>query len=109
MCSMKRSATFLFVVLFVFACVSFTAAQVVAPRPSQKASVMQTVGVTDITITYSRPGVKGRKIWGDPTADQSKTQGEATLDNQNVRPKDAVIVPYGHVWRAGANEATMFV
>jgi hypothetical protein len=36
-------------------------------------------------------------------------QGEATLDNQNVRPKDAVIVPYGHVWRAGANEATMFV
>ena len=37
-------------------------------RPSQKASVMQTIGVTDVTITYSRPGVKGRKIWGDPPA-----------------------------------------
>jgi len=83
-------------------------AQVVTPRPSQKASVMQTVGVTDITITYSRPGVKGRKIWGDPLPGQV-AEGEATLDNQNVRPKDAVIVPYGHVWRAGANEATMFV
>src|SRR4029434_2541520 len=37
-----------------------------------------------------------------------KVKGEATLDNQNERPKDAVIVPYGHIWRAGANEATMF-
>jgi len=84
-------------------------AQVVTPRPSQKASVLQTIGVTDVTITYSRPGVKGRKIWGDPTPEQASTKGEATLDNQNVRPKDAVIVPYGHVWRTGANEATMFV
>jgi hypothetical protein len=79
------------------------------PRPSQKASVMQTVGVTDITITYSRPGVKGRRIWGDPVASQAGTRGEATLDDQNVRPKDAVIVPWGHVWRTGANEATTFV
>src|ERR1051325_10597445 len=79
------------------------------PRPSQKASVMQTVGVTDITITYSRPGVKGRRIWGDPVASQAGTRGEATLDDQNVRPKDAVIVPWGHVWRTGANEATQFV
>ncbi|MCA1849467.1 MAG: DUF2911 domain-containing protein [Acidobacteria bacterium] len=76
------------------------------PRPSQKASVMQTVGVTDIKITYSRPGVKGRKIWGDPPA--GATSGEATLDNQMTRPKGAVIVPYGHVWRTGANEATVF-
>jgi hypothetical protein len=50
--------------------------------------------------------VKGRKIWGDPLPGQE--QGEATLDNQNTRPKDAVIVPYGHVWRTGANEATTF-
>ena len=107
--SLKRSFVFLFATLFVLSCVSAAMAQVVTPRPSQKASVMQTIGVTDVTITYSRPGVKGRKIWGDPTPDQAKTQGEATLDNQNVRPKDAVIVPYGHVWRAGANEATMFV
>jgi Protein of unknown function (DUF2911) len=75
------------------------------PRPSQKASVMQTVGVTDVTITYSRPAVKGRKIWGDPPA---SAQGTATLDDANARAKDAPIVPYGHVWRTGANEATTF-
>jgi hypothetical protein len=78
------------------------------PRPSQKASVMQTVGVTDITITYSRPGVKGRKIWGKAPAAVT-VKGEATLDNQNERLKGAPIVPWGHVWRAGANEATTFV
>src|ERR1044071_8932073 len=79
------------------------------PRPSQKASVTQTIGVTDVTISYSRPGVKGRKIWGDPLPSQASVKGEATLDDQNVRPKDAVIVPWGHAWRAGANEATQFV
>ena len=46
-------------------------AQVVVPRPSQKASVMQRIGATDVTITYSRPGVKGRKIWGDPLPEQT--------------------------------------
>ncbi|HJQ35221.1 MAG TPA: DUF2911 domain-containing protein [Pyrinomonadaceae bacterium] len=81
-------------------------AQVRTPRPSQKASVMQTIGVTDITITYSRPGVKGRAIWGDPPA--GAAAGTATLDDARSRPKDQVIVPYGHVWRAGANEATLF-
>jgi hypothetical protein len=50
-------------------------------RISPKASVSQTVGLTDITIEYSRPGVKGRTIWGG-------------------------LVPYNTVWRAGANEAT---
>ncbi len=78
------------------------------PRPSQKASVMQTIGVTDITITYSRPGVKGRTIWGDPLPEQT-AKGEATLDDQNIRPKGAPIVPWGHAWRTGANEATQFV
>ncbi len=58
-------------------------AQVRLPRPSQKASVMQTVGLTDITVTYSRPGVKGRTIWG-------------------------ALVPYDQPWRTGANEATTF-
>jgi hypothetical protein len=105
----KRSSNFLFATVLVVSCISAAFAQVVTPRPSQKASVTQTIGVTDVTITYSRPAVKGRKIWGDPTPEQAKTAGEATLDNQNVRPKDAVIVPYGHVWRTGANEATMFV
>jgi DUF2911 family protein len=51
------------------------------PRPSQHATVMQRVGVTDISISYHRPLVAGRKIW------------------------DA-LVPYGQVWRAGANENT---
>jgi hypothetical protein len=79
------------------------------PRPSQKATVMQTIGVTDVTITYSRPGVKGRRIWGDPVASQAGTKGEATLDDSTARPKDAPIVPWGHAWRTGANEATQFV
>jgi len=83
-----------------------SAAQVKLPRPSPKASVMQTVGITDVTITYYRPGVKGRKIWGDwPT----EVKGEATLDNQNQRPAGAPIVPYGHIWRTGANDATQFI
>lgn len=56
-------------------------AQVRTPRVSQNATLMQTVGLTDITIKYSRPGVKGRTIWGD-------------------------VVPYDKVWRSGANEAT---
>jgi hypothetical protein len=91
-----------------FAAAAF--AQIPTPRPSQKASVMQRIGVTDVTITYSRPGVKGRQIWGDPPAGwAANAKGEATLDNQNERPKDAPIVPWGHVWRTGANEATMFV
>jgi len=50
-------------------------------RVSPKASISQTVGVTDVVISYSSPGVKGRKIWGG-------------------------LVPYDKVWRAGANEAT---
>jgi hypothetical protein len=56
-------------------------AQMRTPRPSPSATLMQTVGLTDITIKYSRPGVKGRAIWGE-------------------------LVPYGKVWRTGANEAT---
>ena len=35
------------------------------PWESQKASVSQTIGLTDIEIIYHRPAVKGRKIWGD--------------------------------------------
>ncbi len=53
-------------------------------RVSPKAEVMQQVGFTDIRIIYSRPGVKGRTIWGK-------------------------LVPYDAVWRAGANEATKFI
>ena len=107
MFSITRTPLFLSLLLLVSLSSAFAQAPAVrTPRPSQKASVMQTVGVTDITITYSRPGVKGRKIWGDPPADLAA--GTATLDNQNTRPAGMVIVPYGHVWRTGANEATQF-
>lgn len=104
MSSLKRISVSVFAIL----CFAVSiAAQVTTPRPSQSASVMQRIGVTDITITYSRPTVKNRQIWGDPLPGQPK--GEATLDNQNERPKGAPIVPWGHVWRTGANEATQFV
>ncbi len=107
---LKRSSVSLFSVIFVLCCAVSAFAQVVTPRPSQAASVMQRIGVTDVTITYSRPGVKGRQIWGDPPAGwAANAKGEATLDNQNERPKGAPIVPWGHVWRTGANEATTFV
>jgi hypothetical protein len=77
--------------------------------PSPKASVMQTIGVTDITITYSRPAVKGRTIFADaPATMEARAKGEATLDNQNERKPGEPIVPYNHVWRAGANDATVF-
>ncbi|HJT67163.1 MAG TPA: DUF2911 domain-containing protein [Pyrinomonadaceae bacterium] len=108
MSSLKRSYS-LTAVLCVLCFAVAAAAQVTLPRPSQKASVSQRIGVTDVTITYSRPAVKGRKIWGDPLPGQiTEVKGEATLDDQNKRPKDAPIVPWGHVWRTGANEATMF-
>jgi hypothetical protein len=107
---MKRISVSLFAVLFIVCFAISAFAQVVTPRPSQSASVMQRIGVTDVTITYSRPGVKGRQIWGDPPAGwAANAKGEATLDNQNERPKGAPIVPWGHVWRTGANEATTFV
>jgi hypothetical protein len=51
------------------------------PRQSQRATVSQRVGLTDITIVYHRPLVGGREIWGR-------------------------VAPYGEVWRAGANENT---
>lgn len=76
------------------------------PRESQKASVMQTVGVTDVSLTYSRPGVKGRKIWGEPAA--GTDAGSSTLDDPRTQPKDSAVVTYGRVWRTGANEATVF-
>ena len=63
-------------------------------RKSLKASVMQRLGVdTDITIEYSRPGVKGRKIWGELVP--------FGLNPGNEYSKDK---PYP--WRAGANENT---
>lgn len=56
-------------------------AQLEIPNLSQSASVSQTIGTTDITVNYHRPGVKGRTIWGG-------------------------LVPYDAPWRMGANQAT---
>ena len=77
--------------------------------PSQKASAMQTIGVTDVTISYHRPAVKGRTIFAEaPASMAERAKGEATLDNPYERKPGEPIVPYGHVWRAGADEATTF-
>jgi hypothetical protein len=111
---LKRTSFFTFAILLALTCAAPNALAQQGPqirqlRPSQKASVMQTIGVTDVTITYSRPPVKGRTIFADaPATMEARAKGEATLDNQNERQKGEPIVPYGHVWRAGANEATMF-
>src|SRR5436190_21749814 len=114
MISLRRLSLFHLVILLGVGCAGHALAQqpplAVKPiRPSQKASVMQTIGVTDITITYSRPPVKGRTIFADaPQSMEARAKGEATLDNQNERQPGEPIVPYNHVWRAGANEATLF-
>src|SRR5688500_9531601 len=93
MTSLKRSTTIsvvLFSILLAAGVMTYGQARPPVPRPSQKASVSQTIGTTDIMLTYSRPAVKGRKIWGEwPT----QVAGEATLDNQNARPAGAPIVP----------------
>jgi hypothetical protein len=105
---MKRYLSYISVLTFLLVSAAFVSAQprLITPRPSQKASVLQTIGVTDVSITYSRPGVKGRTVWGEPPA--GTPAGEATLDDGRARPKDAPIVYYGKVWRSGANEATLF-
>lgn len=54
-------------------------AQVSTPQPSPTAKLEQPVGLTQVTLEYSRPGVKGRTVFGD-------------------------LVPYGKVWRTGANK-----
>src|SRR5256886_990556 len=114
MISLKRLFFFTLAILIAISSAAYVSAnhpplKIKPIRPSQKASVMQTVGATDITITYSRPPVKGRTIFADaPATMESRAKGEATLDNQNERKPGEPIVPYNHVWRAGANEATMF-
>src|SRR5436190_15841864 len=112
--SLKRVAFFNLVILLAVGCWGHALAQnpplAIKPiRTSKKPSVIQTIGVTDITITYSRPPVKGRPIFAEAPPDmETRHKGEATLDNQNERKAGEPIVPYNHVWRAGANEATLF-
>ena len=71
------------IVLLAFIIANFAIeAQVKTPQPSPKATVEQVVGLTTIDVVYSRPSVKGRTIFGD-------------------------LVPFGKVWRTGANENTI--
>ncbi|MFO7446997.1 MAG: DUF2911 domain-containing protein [Ignavibacteriaceae bacterium] len=70
--------------VFIYTAADISAQQFSTPRTSPVASVSQTVGVTDVTINYCRPGVKDRVIWGE-------------------------LVPYNEVWRTGANEVTSIV
>ena len=90
------------------------------PQASPLATVTQTVGITDITITYHRPSVKGRKVWGNiPQAKLDElikansvrpaASGEGTVDGAPGSGKDFPIAPNGHIWRAGANDATKIV
>lgn len=105
---LKSSISLSLALAFVLAAVGASSAQVrpPVPRASQKSMVSQTVGTTDLSVTYSRPAVKGRVVYGDWPGE---AKGEGTLDNQNTRPAGAPLVPWGHVWRSGANEATLFV
>jgi len=61
--------------------IAFAQSDLKLPDVSQAAEVKQRIALTDVTVNYHRPLVKGRKIWGG-------------------------LVPYGKVWRAGANENT---
>jgi hypothetical protein len=76
-----RTLSILLAVAFI---VTLTQAQVPVrvPQLSQAAKVSQTVGLSEVSISYHRPGVKGRVIWGG-------------------------LLPYDAVWRAGANEPTV--
>ena len=71
---MKKTLLALAVILSSFG----SQAQVLTPQPSPKCTINQMVGLTDVEIEYSRPGTKGRNIFGD-------------------------LVPFGKVWRTGAN------
>src|SRR2546423_11058396 len=99
MISLKRLSLFHLVILLGAVCWGHALGQTpplqIKPvRPSQKASVMQTIGVTDITITYSRPGVKSRTIFADaPPSMAARATGEGTLDDQTKRQAGEPITP----------------
>ncbi len=78
---MKTNRISLITLLVLFAFVGNSFAQIELPAPSPTATFSQKVGLTEVTINYSRPGIKGRTVFGD-------------------------LVPYGKLWRTGANGAT---
>ncbi|WP_296384684.1 DUF2911 domain-containing protein [Winogradskyella sp.] len=77
---MKKLVLFAFALTLMFS----VNAQIETPQPSPFTKIEQKVGLTDVTLEYSRPSMKGRKIFGE-------------------------LVPYGKMWRAGANKNTMII
>jgi hypothetical protein len=71
----------LYAALFIVPGAALSQSQLTLPEASPKALVTQTIGIAEVRVSYHRPGVKGRPVWGG-------------------------LVPYGDVWRAGANENT---
>lgn len=78
---MKRNRTLALALLALAGAGAALAQTVTVPLASQRSELRQTIGLTRIEIVYHRPLVNGRQIWGG-------------------------LVPYGQVWRAGANENT---
>ena len=71
----------LLIATILFAAFAADAQQLRTPAPSPTQTVLQDFGISSVQLIYSRPAMKGRKIFGD-------------------------LVPYGKVWRTGANQAT---
>ena len=76
-----KKITFFSLCFFAICCMA-EAQQLQTPQASSTQTVKQNFGLSTVELNYSRPGVKGRKIFGD-------------------------LVPYGKVWRTGANNATV--
>ncbi len=74
---MKKITFLLFAVSMCFS----LEAQIQTPAPSPSSTLEQKVGLTDVTVKYSRPAMRGRTIFGD-------------------------LVPFDAIWRTGANENT---
>lgn len=81
---MKRILYSLFVLGMVsLLSVSTTQAQINMPQPSPAATLKQNIGITEVTVNYSRPSTRNRQVFGE-------------------------MLPYGKPWRTGANQATKF-
>jgi hypothetical protein len=81
--AMKTTSIILSFVFFMSFCTALQAQEDKSKRPSPPVELKGTIDSADIAVFYSSPAVKGRLIWGE-------------------------LVPYGKVWRTGANEATIF-
>ena len=70
-----------YLIIFTLLAFSYSFSQIKTPQPSPAASMNQMVGLTEIEVEYSRPSMRGREIFGN-------------------------LVPYGKIWRTGANAST---